>query len=81
MKIELWAKKLDKGHVLIGEVNVPENIGYTYKIPIKPHLELSTTPSSCETAMSYPIGNYRTFVLQQSYLDKIFKHKRRYLEE
>lgn len=79
MKIELWAKKVDRGHVKIGEVDVPDNFGYTYRIPVKNEISVMS-PNSIITG-DIPVNSARCFVYQYSHLDKIINQNRRYIEQ
>ncbi len=77
MKIELWAKKLDKGHVKIGEVSVSENFGYEYRMPVTPPMGVVSLDS--QVALQSPMNYYRTFRFKPSD-DRYFEGKRKYLE-
>lgn len=78
MKIELWAKKLNGGHVKIGTQEVPENFGYEYRLPIKNPINVVVTSES--TTPSQPMSSYRTFRFMPSPDNRAFKTNKRYLE-
>lgn len=40
MKIDLYAKKIGVGHVKIGTVDVPDSIGYEYRMPLRQPIEV-----------------------------------------
>jgi hypothetical protein len=79
MKIELWAKKIDKGHVKIGEVDVSENLGYEYRLPVKE--QLSVAMQNTEITSTQPMGSCRTFRYTPSPDQRALNTTRRYLEE
>lgn len=80
MEIDLYAKKIGKGHVKIGSVNVPDNFGYEYRMPVRSevvafqNLDPLMTPSAA-------VSNYRVFRYKPSTLTHLLKTKRMYLEE
>lgn len=78
MKIELWQKKLNGGHSLYGEVEVPESFGHSYKEPIRQPMNVQISTEG--TTPTQPLTLYREFIWQNSGLEKLLKNKRRYLE-
>ena len=78
MKIELWTKKIDKGHVKIGEVDVPSDFGYEYKMPVK--MPVSVAFKENLTTDTSVISNYRSFYYTPS-TERVFGIIRRYLEK
>lgn len=80
MRIELWAKKLDKGHTKIGEVDVSDSFGYEYKLPVKMPVSVQAIENLGITSTS-PMSNYRTFIYSPAVDNRAFNLPRRYLEQ
>lgn len=59
MNIKLYAKKVNGGHTCIGDVEVPNNFGYVYKMPVKNTLSVIASP--VEVTSLVQTYNYREF--------------------
>lgn len=80
MKIDLWSKKTGgKGYVKLGTVEVPDNFGPIYYLPVKTQMrvgnseDLYTTPSS-------PLTPVREFIRQGGLGNRLDKENVRYVE-
>lgn len=80
MKIELWAKRTNgKGHVFLNEVDVPDNFGEVYKIPVRQPISVILRGDNSVVASSPFVA--REFVRQRSFLDYFTQGgKPKYLE-
>jgi hypothetical protein len=78
MTIELWAKMIDRGHCRIGTVEVPDNCGYIYRMPVRPDISLKS--SFAEVTPSQPIFAERIFEWTPAFLDERLGSAKRYLE-
>lgn len=79
MKISLYAKKINRGHVHIGDVQVSDNFGYQYRLQVRQELSVRIA-SNNEITSSSPITTERIFEYKPSLMDRGFKDNRKYFE-